>query len=262
MIIYNLKERKCILLPRKKEMSKWLAEFYESHQCSDKRIAITGNLCISRGVTISSPTCQISHLIFGCNGNLREEEQLMSRVCGYCYSDIIPTVVCSQKSWENVSKYQDAIIKVSQMALSENKEHRILDEEKLTSIVQSCSDVVNNIHVSEPLDPATDIQTYILEDRGFKNAGITVKNMCGGNLGKDGYMYPKRKIPGHECDVPGNKVLTENVYKNKFMKRGIGSFINRRPGEYHGQSFMVYPVYKSLDSDPDDFKYFVHTLIV
>ncbi len=262
ILIYNLKERECILLPRKKEVSKWLAEFYKSHQCSEKKIAITGNLCISRGITISSPTCQISHLIFGCKGSPREEEQLMSRVCGYCYSDIIPTVVCSQKSWENVSMYQDAIIKLSQLALSEDTEERILDEEKLTAIIQSCGKTVNNIHISEPLHPDTDIQTYILEGRGFKNAGIIVRDVCGGNLGKDGYMYPKRKITGHECNVPGDTILTEKVYKNRFMKRGMGSFINRRPHEYNGQSFMIYPVYKNPEADPGDFKYFVHTLIV
>ena len=136
MILYNLKERKCILLPRKKEMSEWLAEFYESHQCYTKKIAITGNLCISRGVTISSKTCQISHLIFGCGGTVREKEQLMSRVCGYCYSDIVPTVVCSEKSWENVSKYQEVVIELSKIALLEDEKERILDEEKFNSIIQ------------------------------------------------------------------------------------------------------------------------------
>ena len=112
--------------------------FYKKHNCSTKKIAITGNICISRGITISSETCQISHLIFGCGGSVvREEEQLMSRVCGYCYSDIVPTVVCSQKSWENVSKYQEVVIKLSKMALMEDISDRTIDEQKLNSIIQA-----------------------------------------------------------------------------------------------------------------------------
>jgi len=48
----------------------------------------------------------------------------------------VPTVVCSQKSWENVSKYQEVVIELSKMALLENEEERILDEEKLNSVIQ------------------------------------------------------------------------------------------------------------------------------
>jgi hypothetical protein len=263
VILYNLRERQCELLPRKKEMSEWLSEFYKNNQCSDKTIAITGNLCISRGITISSKTCQVSHLIFGCGGTLREEEQLMSRVCGYCYTDnYVPTVVCPQKVWENVSKYQEVIIEISKQAMLESKEEREFNEEKLNSIIQRCNGIVNDIHISEPFSPDKDIQMYILEERGFKNAGILVRDKCGGNLGDDGYMYPKRKIQGHECNVPGHTILTEEVYTNRFTKKGKGSLINRRPHECDGQSFMVYPVYKNLQSDPTDFKYFVHTLIV
>ena len=134
-IIYNLRDQNCVL-PCKKEISEWFSEFYKSHKCSEKTIAITGNLCISRGITISSDTCQISHLIFGCDSKIREEEQLMSRVCGYCYSDIIPTVICSRKAWENVSKYQEVVIELSKIALLDDEKERILDEEKFNAIIQ------------------------------------------------------------------------------------------------------------------------------
>jgi len=76
-------------------------------------------------------------------------------------------------------------------------------------------------------------------------------------------MYPKRNVPGHIRNIPGDTYLTEENYKLKFVNKGGGSFINKKPHEGgSGQSFMVYPVYEDIDSDPDDFKYYVHSLIV
>lgn len=120
-----------------KEVAEWLAEWYTEYNVKYKRVAITGNLCISRGITISSKTCQITHMIFSGGRNLRENDQLMSRVCGYCYSaENKPTVVCSQEVWDEVSKYQDVIIELSKMAMSPNHEERVLDENKMNMIIQ------------------------------------------------------------------------------------------------------------------------------
>jgi hypothetical protein len=121
-----------------KEVADWLGEWYTEYNGKYKRIAITGNLCISRGITISSNTCQITHMIFSGGGNLRENDQLMSRVCGYCYSaENKPTVVCSQGVWDEVSKYQEVIIEVAKLAMSSNHEDRILDEDKMNTIINN-----------------------------------------------------------------------------------------------------------------------------
>lgn len=123
---------------KEKEVSEWLSEWYTEYNCKYKRVAITGNLCISRGITISSNTCQITHMIFSGGGNLRENDQLMSRVCGYCYTaDNKPTVVCSRDVWEDVSKYQEVVVELTKLAMSANQEDRVLDEEKMNEIIQN-----------------------------------------------------------------------------------------------------------------------------
>jgi hypothetical protein len=118
-----------------------------------------------------------------------------------------------------------------------------------------------SINISAPFDKDKDIQRYLLEDMGFEQAGISVTDNCGGVRGEDGYMYPKRNVPGHTRNEPDNTFLTEEIYKLKFVNKGGGSFINKKPGEGgSGQSFMVYPVYKDTDSEPEDYKYYVHSL--
>ena len=117
------------------------------------------------------------------------------------------------------------------------------------------------VNISGPFDKDFDIQKYLLEDMGFIKANIAVRNNCSGVEGDYGYMYPKRSVPGHTKNVPGNTFLTEETYKLKYVNRGGGSFINKQPQEGgSGQSFMVYPVYKDTTSDSEDFKYYVHSL--
>ena len=83
----------------KQEVAEWFSTWYTDYDGKNKKVAITGNLCISRGITISSMVCQISHMIFGGGGKIREEEQLLSRVCGYCYlAEKKPIVVCSTRN--------------------------------------------------------------------------------------------------------------------------------------------------------------------
>jgi hypothetical protein len=123
---------------KNEDVAYWLGQIYQEFDLIKKTVVITGNLCISRGITISSPSCVISHVIFGCDGPVREEEQLLSRVCGYCYSlKNKPIVVCPLDIWNDVSKYQEVVIEISKLAMSENQEDRIFDESKLNSIIQN-----------------------------------------------------------------------------------------------------------------------------
>lgn len=108
-----------------KEVSEWLSEWYSDTEINgiNKKIAITGYLCISRGITISSNTCQITHMIFGSSSaNIREEEQLLSRVCGYCYdANRKPKVICDKDIWDRVTRYQKVVIKLSEKAMGDNR---------------------------------------------------------------------------------------------------------------------------------------------
>ena len=119
------------------------------------------------------------------------------------------------------------------------------------------------INISGPFEQGFNIQNYLLEERDFREAGISVTDNCGGVEGVIGYMYPKRNVRGHNRSVPGDTFLTEEIYKLTYVNKGGGSFINKKPHDGGtGQSFMVYPVYKDSDSGSEDFKYYVHSLII
>lgn len=120
----------------------------------------------------------------------------------------------------------------------------------------------SDIDISGPYDKTYDIATFLLEERRFRKNGIVVNKIIfdDSNKGNDGYMYPKRNVPGHTRNDIDSKFLTKDVYEYKFVNNGGGSFINRQGNNATGQCFMVYPVYDNIDSNPDDYKFYVHSL--
>ena len=95
------------------EVNEWLGKWYNDNNGKELRIAITGHICISRGITISSSSAQITHLLipnYVCN-SIASFKQLISRICGYKYYDEIgncfdyhPYVICPQDLWDSLMK--------------------------------------------------------------------------------------------------------------------------------------------------------------
>lgn len=134
-IIYDNKNCEIKTSLKSNEVSEWISKWYIENNINNKKIAITGNLCISRGITISSKICPITHMIFGCSSTIRDNDQLLSRLCGYCYTvDKVPIVICDKNVWRDVSKYQEVVIKLTKKAMIDND--RILTDEDLNMIIQ------------------------------------------------------------------------------------------------------------------------------
>jgi len=121
----------------------------------------------------------------------------------------------------------------------------------------------SKIGISEPFDSTSNIAEYLLEECGFRNANIEVRDInFDPAKSVNGYIYPKRKVPGHTWDNHDDTFLTKEIYIQKFRNKGQGSNINRQGNNASGQCFMVYPVYENSESSPQDVKFYVHYLIV
>ncbi len=92
------------------ELSKKLGDLYESHGLASHKVAITGNLCISRGITLSSEKMMITHAILPpIMTNHSAAYQLAGRLCGNSklWSNFrVPTVYITENSY-TIAKYSD-----------------------------------------------------------------------------------------------------------------------------------------------------------
>ena len=100
-IFYDNKSEENLENENEDNLANFLGELYINKKLNLKKVAITGNLCISRGITINSDKMLITHAIFPTKiNNLSNSYQLAGRICGNIkkfknYKK--PTVFCSLK---------------------------------------------------------------------------------------------------------------------------------------------------------------------
>ena len=122
------------------EVSKYLGNYYHSNNGKENwAMAITGNICISRGITIQSPECFISHAIYGpfCASNYKNLYQIFARVCGnICnFPDYIkngpPKIYTTQRKFNTVCKMEKFASDLSILSRSYTIKPIILNEKMI-----------------------------------------------------------------------------------------------------------------------------------
>lgn len=108
------------------ELSVLCGNIYEEYHLQDTVVAITGNMCISRGITISSPKMMITHAILPpdisdkCNAY-----QLAGRLCGNIrhFENYQQTVVfMTDQIKQNLFKMEQRAMNFAKMAYRQNPE--------------------------------------------------------------------------------------------------------------------------------------------
>lgn len=136
-----------IILGNENEVSKWLGEFYYENLMDEKKqwkIAITGNICIGRGITIQSERldedkpqqCYISRAIYGpgiasgYNGTHSKCKlyQLCARICGDIKEFQMfqkygpPKVISDHKIFETVEKMEQMTVDIASKTIDGDTE--------------------------------------------------------------------------------------------------------------------------------------------
>ena len=116
--------------PSNNEISKWLGKYYSRNNGKAKWItAITGNICISRGISIQSPECFITHAIYGphCAVSKKNQYQIFARVCGnICkfpkYIETGPPIVyCAKKEFDETCRMEQFAINLATYSQSNGR---------------------------------------------------------------------------------------------------------------------------------------------
>jgi hypothetical protein len=114
--------KKMLIDKTDEELSTILAKVYVSKNLSGKPLIITGNLCISRGVTLSSKNMMISHAIFPPKApNTDSLYQMAGRVCGNFKKHdtwVKPLVFCTEKIHSRVCILEVKSIRLAEKAFT------------------------------------------------------------------------------------------------------------------------------------------------
>lgn len=117
-------------------LADFLGNVYNSKKLYNEKIAITGNLCISRGITINNKKMIITHAVLPPNiTNRSNSYQLAGRICGNIkkfknYSK--PTIYCTQKFKNIIFDMENRAKNLAEKAFNENIKNISLDDYKQT----------------------------------------------------------------------------------------------------------------------------------
>jgi hypothetical protein len=125
-----------------KSICDFLGDLYISENYSKHKIAITGNLCINRGITINSDKMLITHAIFQPTiNNSATGYQLAGRVCGNIKkfkNYKIPIIYCSIKFKEMIIKMEERAKNLAEKSFKlQNKIVSLFDYEKADIKIQN-----------------------------------------------------------------------------------------------------------------------------
>lgn len=111
--------------PYNNELSRWLERYYiRNNGKKHWKFAITGNNCISRGISIQSPGCLITHAIYGpkCAQSQTGQYQMFARVCGNIkqfpsYQEQgPPKIMCSKEMFNNSCRMEQHAMETARLS--------------------------------------------------------------------------------------------------------------------------------------------------
>lgn len=119
--------------PYNNEISRWLGHYYSKNDGQNKwKFAITGNVCISRGISLQSPECYITHAIFGpaCSRSNAGKYQIYARVCGNVekfpgYIKHGPSkVITHRRAFKKICKMENLAVNLATISVGSQLGHK------------------------------------------------------------------------------------------------------------------------------------------
>jgi hypothetical protein len=124
-MLYTNKEKEELIFDED-NLADFLGNIYETKNLKNDKIAITGNLCISRGITINNKKMLITHAVLPPNiKNKSNAYQLAGRICGNIKKFKIyskPIIYCTQKFKRIICDMENRAKNIAEEAHRMNKE--------------------------------------------------------------------------------------------------------------------------------------------
>ena len=218
------------------ELSDTLARIYLQHNLHRKPLAITGMLCISRGITISSKTMLISHAILppkmGSHDGLY---QLSARVSGnfrHLPNWRTPKVYCTEDIYKRVVDSENKAIGLAERCFKTNR-----DVVYRSDYIQAASKFL--FYESPAFDTLDELQKFIDENDLKAPKKRTHSHIDGFYVSHTGgrLLHQKRKS---ELVSDDRLILTD------FNKIPVHSQLT--DNNTHAKT-IIFPVYENMESD-------------
>jgi hypothetical protein len=243
-----------------------IPKLYNKYKLNQYPFVITGHQCISRGISISSNKFMLSHSIMPLSiKNKSELSQIAGRMKGNQkgWSNYkVPKIFCSNKFNKSANEVEEKTKKLAEIAFEENWETVTLDKFKMVEKDYYYYQYENSFDSYKDALIYLSTQEHHLQPDSNNKTIININKML--------------KKP-HCHETPNGYFLTTKLHKKKNIVDNIDNIESKRltieclnemslgsnlsePNSKNA-SYIIYPVYETLNSKPNEVKYYVrHTI--
>ena len=253
IIKYEKDDTSDLLIPR----------IYNKHNLKQYPFAITGYLCISRGITISSNKFMLSHSIMPLNmSNKFELSQLAGRLKGNqkgWSSYKVPKVYCSIKFNTLAKQLEEKTIKLAKIAFEENWQTVTLEKFKMVErdyyYYQHPTAFTSYLEALTYLD-TQQLHITDLDKRVINVAKMNRKPHC--HQTPNGYWLTSKIHKKKDIIENKNNIENMRLTVDSLKEMALGSNLSAPSSK--NASYIIYPVYDNLETMAENVKYYVrHT---
>ena len=252
---------KDIVVEKIDELSKQIISLYHEYNLKDKAVAITGNICVSRGISIMSENFMFTHSILYPSSKKSEDSQRAGRIKGNIkeWKIYAPPIVFTTTKFDDIaSKWEE---KSRKLAIKANEQK----EAGMTTYVSKSTwnTVTENYEYIKHPELFVDmkaVQEFFAQPKIYQTAmGLdkppkprnikkNIRDQCGGYAVTSKLLSDGKKV----SDLTADQRITVEVSK----KIADGTCISSTKGT----RFLILPVYDNLNTPPDQEKYEVRYL--
>ena len=255
---------------KNKSLDAALASMAASLDWDNKAVLITGHFCVTRGITIQYrpreespglPQFLFTHAIVPLCKKIKKTTSEKSKIDQYrLWNDF------SQLAARANGSYGDIRTKPLKFYTNEHGKSVLLGLENINNTIGYNKETITKYEFHQMLDENIQISSkqgnnkICIHDTAFKSKEEVNMFLKEKKLGAirscfheiDGYVITSRLI-SRKIMKPGNRLL-----KSEYVNKPKGLNISGETKK--GQKYMVYPVYETIDSLPEDVLYYIHYL--
>lgn len=254
--------RQLIIEPKNDELNKQIFKMYKEHNLENYATAITGNICVSRGITIMSNDFIFTHSILSSCENKSEASQMAGRLKGGIreWSNYRKPIIYTTAKFDKIAT--DFEFKARELA-SFAKENHFVSQRQWKSLSPDKENKAGNkfeyvIH-PEYFSTISEVHEFlacphILNAMGLNKAPKPIvvtkqtRDQCGGYAVSSKLLKKGQKV--------GDLTADNRITKEDATKIADGQCISTNKGS----KFLVLPVYDNLSTPADQEQYQVRYL--
>jgi hypothetical protein len=233
-----------------KELNTMLIELYAEHQLHRFPLAITGNLCIGRGITINSEQFMLDYAILSHYSNKNEASQIAGRLKGNMkeFSNYRPPMVFTTEDFNEVAiEWEQKSRNLAKLAFQkqQNGESTVITKSEFKTMCEPYDYKVHSVRF-DSFEKAKGF--LVTKERAMKGkVGTTKKSVI---HDREGYMVTSKLLkPGETVDdLTKENRITVDMAKLIPASRCISSTDK-------GSRYLIMPVYETMSSPPESVTY-------